>query len=499
MRGDRFLKPLWNGVWLEERLLLWVVRGFRLVTSKAGGRAVLAFSLLLLLAIGVVGWGRDMRDDAFVTYRYARNLIEGRGFVFNEGQQDLGTTAPLYGLLLAGLGLFHENIPLISHVLSVLSVAWIAWMGYRIFSKSLVSWAGLLFAFLICVDGFIPSIWGMEAPFQCALILAGFFALRCKRWFLAGILIGIAVWVRVDAVIFLMALGCSFLLTGDKDLLKTLAVACLLAGLGAGLCFVLYGSPFPTSATAKAVQALNPRWPGFGGRIDEHFLLHMPLLIPFLATGAFAALTRHRSFSPILFWGMGHGMAYALWRVPAYDWYFVPLTVSGVVLACLGVHYLLGNNPSAKGALVLTVVLAVHAGCQMLDIRSEFFIHDGPRRVNRYRVYREVAAWIEENAPEEASVGIFEIGVVGYHTSRKVIDFCGLVHPEAVPHLKNLDYLWIFRHFKPDFLCVGEEPRDAMVKVVESPEFQQGYVERYRSQHGVYCIVVYGKEEVTIQ
>jgi len=495
LRGSRVWKLLWDGPALEKSVLTAGLKGFHLLTSKGGGRIILGCSLLLLLLIGILGWGRDMRDDAFVTYRYARNLIEGRGFVFNEGQQDLGTTAPLYGLLMAGLGLIHRNIPLMSHCLGVLAVGWMACVGYRLFRGTLSFWVGLLFAFLICVDGFIPSIWGMEAPFQCAVILSGFLALRSKRSILAGILFGVAVWVRVDAVIFLMALGCSFVLTRERDVLVALALACLLTGLGAGICRVLYGSPFPTSATAKAVQALNPRWPGFGGRIDEHFLVHMPLLIPFLSMGAFATLTRHRKFSPFLFWGLGHGMAYALWGVPAYDWYFVPLTVSGLALACVGIHYLMGEKTPAKAVLVLAAVLAVHAGCQMLDLRSEFFLHDGPRRVNRYRVYRDVAAWIEENAPEDASVGIFEIGVVGYHTSRKVIDFCGLVHPEAVPHLKRLDYLWIFRHFQPEFLCVGEEPRDAMVKVVESLEFKRGYVERYRSRHGAYCIVIYGMKE----
>src|SRR5205085_9404022 len=42
-------------------------------------------------------------DDAFITFRYARNLVSGSGFVFNTGQRVLGTTTPLYTILLASL------------------------------------------------------------------------------------------------------------------------------------------------------------------------------------------------------------------------------------------------------------------------------------------------------------------------------------------------------------------------------------------------------------
>ena len=43
-------------------------------------------------------------DDAFITFRYARNLLAGSGFTFNPGEAVLGTTTPLYTLLMAGLG-----------------------------------------------------------------------------------------------------------------------------------------------------------------------------------------------------------------------------------------------------------------------------------------------------------------------------------------------------------------------------------------------------------
>ena len=35
-------------------------------------------------------------DDSFITFRYARNILAGNGFVYNPGEHVLGTTTPLY-------------------------------------------------------------------------------------------------------------------------------------------------------------------------------------------------------------------------------------------------------------------------------------------------------------------------------------------------------------------------------------------------------------------
>jgi hypothetical protein len=40
-------------------------------------------------------------DDAYITYRYARNIASGVGFVYNAGERVLGTTTPAYTLLMA--------------------------------------------------------------------------------------------------------------------------------------------------------------------------------------------------------------------------------------------------------------------------------------------------------------------------------------------------------------------------------------------------------------
>ena len=44
-------------------------------------------------------------EDAYITFRYAENLASGNGFVFNSGEKVLGTTTPLFAMILALLKL----------------------------------------------------------------------------------------------------------------------------------------------------------------------------------------------------------------------------------------------------------------------------------------------------------------------------------------------------------------------------------------------------------
>ncbi len=71
-------------------------------------------ALALLLAAAVWGaaaaWAaRWTTDDAFISFRYAQNLVEGRGLVYNEGERVEGYTNPLWTLwVAAGLALGGE-------------------------------------------------------------------------------------------------------------------------------------------------------------------------------------------------------------------------------------------------------------------------------------------------------------------------------------------------------------------------------------------------------
>lgn len=56
----------------------------------------------LLCAACCLPFARWTVDDAYITYRYARRLAEGRGMTFNDGEKVQGFSSPLHMLIIAG-------------------------------------------------------------------------------------------------------------------------------------------------------------------------------------------------------------------------------------------------------------------------------------------------------------------------------------------------------------------------------------------------------------
>jgi len=58
--------------------------------------------LTVLIAAGWLAWTRRfVQDDAFISFRYARNWVNGHGLVFNPGERVEGYTNFLWTLLCA--------------------------------------------------------------------------------------------------------------------------------------------------------------------------------------------------------------------------------------------------------------------------------------------------------------------------------------------------------------------------------------------------------------
>src|SRR2546423_247510 len=58
-------------------------------------------------------------EDFYITLRYAQNIVHGVGFAYNAGEPVLGTTTPLYTLLLALATRVHLDPVMFGKLLSV--------------------------------------------------------------------------------------------------------------------------------------------------------------------------------------------------------------------------------------------------------------------------------------------------------------------------------------------------------------------------------------------
>ena len=102
--------------------------------------------LLLLGWLTSVTW--FVCDDAFISFRYVRNLVEGHGLVFNPGEYVEGYTNFLWVLELAAiwslLGIPPEQAaPVLSVICTVGTLAAMLWWVYRlpgVSHRGLVGW-----------------------------------------------------------------------------------------------------------------------------------------------------------------------------------------------------------------------------------------------------------------------------------------------------------------------------------------------------------------------
>ncbi|HUN66437.1 MAG TPA: hypothetical protein VMW43_10080 [Bacteroidota bacterium] len=139
-------------------------------------------SVIILLAATAAWSQRFVQDDAFISFRYAENLLNGQGFVWNAGERVEGYSNFLWTLLIAG-GMAAGFDPVgWSELLGILSFAGSMAFTYaiirRITSSSVVALVAIAalawnFSFRSFATG------GLETQFQtCLFIAMGYLLLR---------------------------------------------------------------------------------------------------------------------------------------------------------------------------------------------------------------------------------------------------------------------------------------------------------------------------------
>src|SRR5687768_2003342 len=199
-------------------------------------------------------------DDAYITFRYARNIAEGVGFVYNPGQPVLGTTTPLYALLLAlGYRIGFTDLPqlawLLATALDGLTAMLLVLIGARQASRAAGLVAGVLFALAPMSIAYAAG--GMESSFFVAVLVAGLYASLRDRWTLAALLAACAGLIRPEGI---FAVG--LVLVGRWWISRRLPWRELAIVSAVGLPWALFawwyfGSPLPQTMAAKSVVYQN--------------------------------------------------------------------------------------------------------------------------------------------------------------------------------------------------------------------------------------------------
>ena len=193
------------------------------LAAPASGRAERAWRLvaavLVLALLGLAWANRFLDDDAFISFRYARNLVEGQGLVYNPGERVEGYTNFLWVMLLAGgaeLGLWPEvAAQAFGLALHAGTLGLTYRTGRRLLPAPIYALVGVvLLGTHYSVLSFATG--GLETALQTFLLSAGFHTLVARhldgRWRLrdcaaVSLIVGAGLLTRMDFAIFAAVLG----------------------------------------------------------------------------------------------------------------------------------------------------------------------------------------------------------------------------------------------------------------------------------------------------
>lgn len=493
--------------------------------------------LLLVVLINAVPYRRLVSiDDAYISYRYAQNLLEHGQLAYNlDGDKAFAATSPGYVVLLAGLGLIGLDLQAAGYLLGVLATL----LAAGALANLLGAWpvhAGLGAGVLLAL---LPVFWvvvGMESLPVMALVLLAFALTMRGHHKYAAVCLAFATVLRFDAITAAAAWALWLVIGTRRRAVRPL----ILYGAGTlavyALMRLLLGAPLPTTLASKQAQVplgitgFAPHTTFFSG-IGLLAQAHIQQSPAYWAAGILAIAgalgimllavrhVRHKGLHPLVadrertgrtalvapvillaLWALAHLAAYLLLGVTPYLWYYVPFLPLTAALIAAGVTLAVLRLKQERSALerrwliagaagILWVVVLVGPVTSHLTIRNtQPELGGGQAPVahslllpgSQWGPYKTIGELLRNNTPPDATVGMVEIGIPGYYSRRPVVDFLGLLDTDIADALARGDMSWALYAQQPDYVMFGKGYPMYSFNVYQDRWFQTAYAPRWQ-------------------
>jgi arabinofuranosyltransferase len=400
-------------------------------------------------------------DDAYISFRYARNLAEGRGLVFNAGERVEGFSNPLWTLFLAGshrlTGLEIPDIARATGLLcAILALAALWRVSVTRFADLQPVALGYAFLLLLLTPGFhFYATAGLEGPLFSLLMTVGvILSLTPSRRnrLLASLCFGLITVTRPEGALYGMLWFLSSI-PSWKNPLQTIRQE-LLPALILVLPFVAwqafrvsyFGAWLPNTALAKppglfpeltdTVSYLTPWALAFGG------LVFLGLLVVLKSKPERASLDRQVVavvVASLVFvvYTEGDWMTFGRFVVPV-----VPLVALGIGIRLSDVFDVAREwvVPALHSGIHLFVV-ACFLGSAVFAWRPsvlEYVRNERYAPVMRAHNLVVAGKWLDEQIRPTATVAAVRLGGMSYAMNRFVVwDLLGLTDAEQAQWVRD--------------------------------------------------------------
>ena len=409
-------------------------------------------------------------EDQLIVLRYARNLAEGNGLVYNVGEQVMGFTTPLFTVLSSVfVVLGGDQAAAWQNGFGLLSMLGTATLAARLLVRLGAGVAAPLAAALVTFNPAVAYNYlyvGMEIHLFALLFLLALDLHLSERANAAAVTSALLFLTRPEG-----ALLAGMLLAHRWLHRRRLPVAQALAALATALPWLLfallyYGDVLPKTLGAKQGESIISPWryldlvrevyaqagnsllmawsPSLAETIAGSLLLVAVLII-----GAAALLRRGPALWPLIAFPFCSLLGYAaIGSLPGYTWHYYTLNVLAAFLLALGIHAgLVGTGRLCRQAaellpatvriasrqrrlvgVLLTAVPILALTLPVLRDTSRQIGH-GVEPTARERRLEDMGRWLAERYEPSTSVLVREIGHVGWVSGLHIVDRGGLVTP----------------------------------------------------------------------
>ena len=452
-------------------------------------------------------------DDSFITYRYAQNILAGYGFVFNPGEQVLGTTAPLYTLLMAAIGAVSGGVnapfPQISLIVNAFADAFACLLLIQIGKRLAAPAAGVAaaLAWSVAPHSVTFAIGGLETSVYVFLLLgAVLFHLSAKHR-LAAFFCSLAFLTRPDALILigLIALDRSFGIWQDfkqaggfnhvllRSVITETGLAVTIPLIWTVFAIIYFGSPLPHSIAAKTLAYQLPESAAFVRLIQHYTTPFMPhrifgmgwvsvglVIYPFLfIIGARRAIHANPRAWIIVAYPWVYLAVFSIANPLIFRWYLTPPLPAWFLGIFLGIHTLLSGKKVAPmeptpgypaispllGKILLMAVLPIASLLYSWTLHPDHGLNRAAPEMAYTQLelyYKQAADYINPDLAEENRSRILiaagDVGVLGYYTGARILDTVGLNSPETLKYYPLDPELYVINYAVAPDLILDKQP-----------------------------------------
>ena len=408
----------------------------------------MAVAALAIFFFNLFRYRDYLLDDTFISLRYARNLVEGNGLVFNVGERVEGYTNFLLVMLAAGCMRLGIDAVVATQCLAAGASLAVMYLVTKLERSAVAPGASLArvplaLLFLLPLQAFAYwSVSGMETMLFTALLLAGVYLtlqeVATGRWRGSAVVFVLLALTRPEGVFaYVLCTGVCFVLESVRRPSWQHArryaaqVGVFAVGFGTyfGWRYAYYGHLFPNTFYAKVTGG---EWQLVSGvRYLRDWALAFPLLaatllLPLLA--AFPPMRVRLGSDAVRIATAVLALAWAAYVVAVggdfmvYFRFFMPMLPLCCVLLAWSLAALLTRlSPRARVA-GLAVVWMMHVGCSLLT--------DEPYRAfvaHRTAVIgAAVGRWLAGRLPADAVIAVNTAGSLPYYSNLPAIDTLGL-------------------------------------------------------------------------